>query len=362
MEPTTEQKAHLRAIADKWIAVGQSSGPTDHAACEAAVQLMYQTAKLPPPADENGNVCIVWAQDPKQALRLAAMYVKIDKYLSENGFDWHENKPPVVAHLDLRRQTEEAYKLLGLPEPTAQERNDQRQVACFGQHDVYWCAFYEAMEYLKPGSLERDPETGLCVLDGLIAMTQCGWWWPFDHGVILSERPVEAYFNAQGRFSNRNGPALRYSSGYCQWIVDGVQLLSGKEDGGEYGRLIINRELPAPMVLKEENAEISRIIVELYGEARFIQDLGAKEVHADEFGKLYQVAIPNDEPLTMVRVVDATPKPDGDQEIYWLKVHPELRPLLEDGSLGQPQALTAKNAVASTAGLRGEEYAPEVQT
>jgi hypothetical protein len=48
-------------------------------------------------------------------------------------------------------------------------------------------------------------------------------------------------------------------------------------------------------------------------------------------------------------------------------VHPELRPLLDDDEygnpqFGEPQELTVRNAIASQFGLRGEEYAPEVET
>lgn len=40
----------------------------------------------------------------------------------------------------------------------------------------------------------------------------------------------------------------------------------------------------------------------------------------------------------------------------------ELRPLLPDGELGEPQAMTALNAVASTYGMRGEDYNLAVET
>jgi ParB/RepB/Spo0J family partition protein len=43
-----------------------------------------------------------------------------------------------------------------------------------------------------------------------------------------------------------------------------------------------------------------------------------------------------------------------------LRVAPDLRPLGIDGARGQK--MTARNAVASTFGLRGSEYAPQVQT
>ena len=43
-------------------------------------------------------------------------------------------------------------------------------------------------------------------------------------------------------------------------------------------------------------------------------------------------------------------------------VDPELRPILGSGGFGPPQPLTARHAVASTFGMSGEEYRPEVET
>jgi hypothetical protein len=54
---------------------------------------------------------------------------------------------------------------------------------------------------------------------------------------------------------------------------------------------------------------------------------------------------------------------------YALAVHPELRPIPprpRPGQaalpLGEPQAITCHNAVASTFYLRGEQYAPQVES
>jgi len=45
----------------------------------------------------------------------------------------------------------------------------------------------------------------------------------------------------------------------------------------------------------------------------------------------------------------------------YVPVHPELRPMLGGDELGEPQELTARNAIASTFGKRGEVYRPEWQ-
>lgn len=112
----------------------------------------------------------------------------------------------------------------------------------------------------------------------------------------------------------------------------------------------------------EGNAEVRRVMIERYGQARYLLDSGAKELHRDEWGILYQKEIPDDESLVMVKVVNSTPEPDGSFRDYFLRVDPFLRPLMVDGIFGEPQEITARNAVASTFGKRGEEYELAVQT
>ena len=47
---------------------------------------------------------------------------------------------------------------------------------------------------------------------------------------------------------------------------------------------------------------------------------------------------------------------------YMLRVHPELCPIKAGEVVGKPQEMTARNAVASTWGLRGEEFEPEARS
>ena len=112
----------------------------------------------------------------------------------------------------------------------------------------------------------------------------------------------------------------------------------------------------------ETNAEVRRILIERYGQARYLLDSKAEKIHEDDFGTLYHKEIPNDEPLVMVKVVNSTAEPDGTFKDYFLRVNPELRPLLDNQQLGARQPLTARNAVASTFGLRGEDYHLAQQT
>ena len=115
-----------------------------------------------------------------------------------------------------------------------------------------------------------------------------------------------------------------------------------------------------------------RILLERYGMDRYVRDTGALPVHADGFGTLYRIDQENDDPIVVVSVANSTLEPDGHRKQYMLRVDPELRPLppghwpverKRDWLDHQvPQELTAHNAVASLHGLRGEQYAPVVET
>jgi hypothetical protein len=66
--------------------------------------------------------------------------------------------------------------------------------------------------------------------------------------------------------------------------------------------------------------------------------------------------------MLMLEVENRSPEPDGSYRRFLLRVHPELRAILDDGGFGPEQAPTVRNAVASTFGVAGEEYAPQIES
>ncbi len=62
---------------------------------------------------------------------------------------------------------------------------------------------------------------------------------------------------------------------------------------------------------KETNAEVRRVMIERYGEARYLKDSGATEVGRDDYGILLRKELPGDEPIVMVQLLNSTPEPDG---------------------------------------------------
>ena len=89
-------------------------------------------------------------------------------------------------------------------------------------------------------------------------------------------------------------------------------------------------------------------MIEYFGFTRYLHESGASKVQSDNFGSLWRIDLPQDEPLVMVEVVNATKEPDGSVRTYFLRVPPDTR--------------TAHAGVAWTFGLTAEEYQPLKQT
>ena len=133
-------------------------------------------------------------------------------------------------------------------------------------------------------------------------------------------------------------------------------------------------EIPRSIAIDDihcaRNPDMRRIMIERYrtgeavqGIAAYLRDAGARRLdHDPDFGTLWHLDSAVTGPMLMVEVTNRSPEPDGAWRHFLLRVDPELRPLYADRSSGSPQQLFARNAVASTFGLSGEEYAPEVET
>jgi hypothetical protein len=171
---------------------------------------------------------------------------------------------------------------------------------------------------------------------------------------MICDRPTVLTVDEQNRPHAENGPFCRWATGTALYSWHGVQV----------PRSVIEapQTLTAARITAEQNAEVRRVMIERYGTSKYLLDAGATEVHRDEWGVLYRKDIPGDEPLVMVAVKNSTPEPDGSIKNYFLRVHPELRPISMGRVVGGRQQPTARNAVASTFGLRGEDYAPDRET
>jgi len=174
---------------------------------------------------------------------------------------------------------------------------------------------------------------------------------------MISDRPRVLTVDEQNRPHNPNGP-------FCQW-VDGSALYAwhGVHTPAKY----FLREHSAKEILAEPNVEVRRAMIERYDFSRqpgqFLIDAGAKildsaiqpigEGQPDQINELLFIDLPGepDGRMVAVRVID----PSTGRR-YILRVHPELRPMADNQQAGEPQEMNVRNAIASTFGMRGEEY------
>ncbi|WP_329083398.1 DUF6745 domain-containing protein [Streptosporangium sp. NBC_01469] len=205
--------------------------------------------------------------------------------------------------------------------------------AVLGQHDAPWLAFFDA--------LGESTEVDLTPLGGVMRVSrEAGWWWPFEHVVLICERPAELHRDDLGRLHRAVGPALAFPDGFALHAWHGMPVPA------EFGAVMA--DLSAPRIGQEPNAELRRVMLEHYGFDRYLKESGAEVVQRDDTGVLWQARFPDDESLVMVEVVNSTPEPDGTSRTYFLRV--------------PPYVTTARQGVAWTFGLSAEQYEPREQT
>ncbi|MBC7997695.1 MAG: hypothetical protein IAF58_07120 [Leptolyngbya sp.] len=162
----------------------------------------------------------------------------------------------------------------------------------------------------------------------------------FAEIAFICKEPLICSINEEGRFHSDDGPALEYEDGFKLFSLNGVTV-SEKT-------VIAPHTLSVEEIDAEINLEIRRVMMERFGIGRYVLDSNAQVVSEDEVGILYRKLMTGDEPISLVRVKNSTPEPDGSIREYFLRV--------------PPWVTTPKEAVAWTFDLEENEYAPEVES
>lgn len=213
---------NLEEIKDDWIRVGLSTEPSDRENAEKGVAAAFKEAGLNPP-DE-----IIWVDDPVIGARKVAQLLNETPQSIMNGW-------------------------------------------CYGQHDAHWLCYYSVFKGLIK-EVDR--------LDGLVTIARStGWWFPMldeatgKSTVVMVERPCELHLDEQGRMHNFDDFAIKYRSGFGICSVHGVVVPNS---------VILEKDkLTVEMINAEQNAEIKRVMRMVYGDERWLVDIGAKVVDVD---------------------------------------------------------------------------------
>lgn len=301
---TPEQMARIPDYVKKWFDVQISTGDCNFpASCEAA-KAIYRNAGLKEPKYFLGPF-----NNPVEAAYAETL---VDEYCDGS-------RSTESANEEIMRRTNEYF---AQETPDISKLNISDQI--YGSMEASWLSIYDFFEH------ECGVEECATLRPLMDLSKSCGWAIPLEDAVLLQHKPDVIKFDERERFHNLEGPAIGYrGSKFCNvYAVHGVIVT---ED-------IINRNYNAKDIDEQSNAEVRRVMIELYGQEKYLQESGATVVHSDDFGTLYRKEIPDDEPIMMVKVVNSTPEPDGSYKDYWLRVDPNAYGGVK----------TAKAAVAST--------------
>ena len=204
----------------------------------------------------------------------------------------------------------------------------------FGSHDAGWLSYYHY--FRNEVGIEKCHD-----MDNLFELASvCGWWTPYKDVCVLQHRHNTLNRDEQGLLHCPDGYAVGYRDGWGVYAWHGVRVPEQV--------IIAPKTLTPKQIEQEENTEVRRVMVERFGQDRFLVESGAKAIHADEFGTLYRKEVSGDEPIVMVKVINSTPEADGTFKDYFLRVPPDIT--------------KAREAVAWTADMTAEEYEPLLET
>ena len=281
---TPEQEAYLPVFRDMWMKRCTATGRCDRPKVEAALVKLYAAAEKPAPR-------VLWMESPHGGCFAASVLEKLNtisedewtSYLPKDcreeparsaKFDewWGELQQALTAKFPANdRPTPEAvispeFKpvLDRIMDVTPDNIAAQVRHAGYGAHDGYWVAWLRFGEYL---GAELEPHDALEAFDDLC---DSGWWWPFEHVVIASERPQIASWDENARLDSTTGPALQYYDNFALYAIGGVTVDE---------QIVMRPRTQTPQQIRaEENAEVRRIRIERYGWENFLVALDAKRL------------------------------------------------------------------------------------
>ena len=382
---TGNERLSMEGWADRWIEIGLRTGTADRVKFENAAKLCYAYANLPPPK------VIVWVPSPLVMALAAPIAAEIIERLPKanslavrgavddavRGAVGDAVSDAVDGAVDgavsgavrgaVRRAVGGAVSgavdgaVRGLKKAIVSRWSNYIGGQLWAGGLWYggaWTSFFrEICGLTLAGDLWEKSKAYEATIE-----SAC-WWWPHKDFIMVCEHPKEIHREqraARGwgshRLHNDSGAAILWD-GWGVWAIYGVRV----------PRRIV--EAPQTITLDEinaqTNAEVQRVMIERYGEDRYIVDSGMQPVAKDDrFGDIYLKEVEAGKPLSKIRVTNRSPEPDGSFKIYWLNINPKHY----NGDAGRiPQAAVASTWRTKEGGSelffkRWQDYSPVLET
>ncbi|WP_294129629.1 DUF6745 domain-containing protein [Sphingomonas sp.] len=318
---TAAQAARMPEWTKKWLEIGLSTEPADFDAATEAALKAYKLCNLNPPmvilrmgspyAATFGGI-IAWAY-----LREFAKHAPIKVESQVESQVWSQVESQVRLHVESQVESQvrlhvesqvESQVLSQVESPVWSQVRAQvwsqveSQVRLHVESQVesqvlsqvespvwsvigndrggaFWASWCGYVTFMRDVLGWQDPALERFEIDEALTKS-CGWVWWHENVLAISDRPESLHRDDQGRLHNTSGPSIRYRDGWSLWHHRGVLVPQ---------RVIEQPEtLTVPQIESEQNTEVRRVMIERYGQARFLRDSGAEVVNRDESGILYR--------------------------------------------------------------------------
>ena len=292
--------SRLAEYREKWKGIGLSTEPIDRAKCRKNIEVAYRMTDRKPPRD------FLYFESPLGMLLARSVLASVSD--------------------SVRDSVSAAVSAAVLASVSASVSDSVRAaVSAFfwwyrwGTDDCAWLSFYDVFD-CETTVIDKHPMLERLHQLGVVAK-EAGYFLPFDQWALLSSRPLTLHRDDRERLHAEGAPAMSWSDGWAIWAWHGVRVPQAVIEAPQ--KLTINQ------LEQEPNIEVRRIMIQRFGQERYLLQSGAKKIHEDRWGILYRKERLGDSPLEMVHVVNKSPEPDGTFRDYFLRVKPGNHTALE---------------------------------
>jgi hypothetical protein len=348
-----KQESELSTFREKWLKIGLNTEKVDRKKAEQAVIEVYKTAGLKTPKIK------VWLDSPYAGSIGSSMLAQVRAQVGAQVWDqvraqvgaqvgdqvraqvrdqvraqvraqvgaqvWAQVRAQVGAQVWDQVRAQVGAQVWAQVRAQVWDQVRAQVYRCgYGLHDAYWLGFYDFFrKYLDTPKI-----------NGLIELSQnCGWWWPFENAVVLTERPCFISRDDQNRLHCEDRMALEYPDGWGLHVWHGVRVPS---------EIITSpNDIKPKDITGEQNQEIRRIMLERYGVERFLTSKAVTVLGTDNYGQLIECSAIEDDsqPARFIKVKDGS-----SERQYFLRVPPGTK--------------SAHEGAAWTFNMTKEEYRP----
>ena len=277
---TQEQTDLMSVYRDRWTEIGLSTEPANRPAAEIAIRKVYACAGLTAPEQ------IIWCGSPLSQGIVRAILA--DKNIGASVVDSVRDSVGDSVRASVR---------------------DSVGDSGYGAHDAGWLGFYAYFREVC-GLTEQ-----IGKLSGLIDLAHhAGWFIPHQNVCFVSDRHNVLNRDEQGRLHCTSGPAVAYPDGWGVYAWHGIRV--PPEAILKPGYLTVKG------ILAEKNTEVRRALRNLYGNARFLKDAGARVISESPTHGAKLLSLRLDGDPEDIRMAELTCPSTG--EVYYERVPPTI--------------------------------------